>query len=164
MNTLLQWKEAAPISIEYNRNPFLGLHQEVDQAMREFCDLFSPCKLSIEEFENLDLMPSMDIVEENNKYTIQVELPGLDEKDIKISISDNTLTILGEKSTSVKNINKKYVFREITYGKYERVVSLPSYVDTGKAAASFKKGMLWVVIPKKAQARRAKRDIKVEQA
>lgn len=162
MNTLLKWKKATPISIEHSRNPFLSLHQEVDDAFRDFYNLFGHNKPSLEQFENLDLLPSMDIVEDENSFTVQVEMPGLDEKDIKVSFSDGMLTITGEKTVSKKNENKKYHTREISFGKYERTISIPQSLDVDKANASFKKGMLWIAIPKKTQSKQSSHDIKVE--
>lgn len=164
MNTLLKWKKASPVSIEHTRNPFFGLQQEVDRAFRDFYDLFGSNKTGLEQFENLDLLPSMDVVEDKDHFTVQMEMPGMDEKDIKVSFSDNTLTITGEKSISTKNKDKKFISREINYGKYERVISLPSTIDIDKAKASFKKGMLWVVLPKKSGSNGGSRDIKIEHA
>ncbi|PWY54398.1 Hsp20/alpha crystallin family protein [Legionella qingyii] len=163
MNALLKWKNGTPISIEHPHNPFLGLQQEVDKAFHDFYEMFAPSK-SLDQFENLNLMPSMDVVEDKDHFTIQMEMPGMDEKDINVSISGNSLTITGEKSTSKKNEKKKYISREISYGKYERSLSLPSTIDADKAKATFKKGMLWVELPKKAEAKGKSRDVKIEAA
>jgi len=162
MNTLLKWKKGNPLA-EHSQHPFLNLQNEVDKAFRDFYDMFGSSR-GWEQFENLNLMPSMDVVEDKDHFTIQMEMPGMDEKDISVSFNDNILTITGEKSSSKKNDNKKYISREISYGKYERSLSLPSTVDIDKAKASFKKGMLWVELPKKSEAKGKSRDIKVEQA
>lgn len=164
MNTLLKWRKEAPVPIEFSRNPFLSLQHEVDQAFRDFYDIFSSSNSGLSTFEQLELSPSMDVVEDENGFTVQLEMPGMDEKDIKVSFADNVLTITGEKSVSKKNENKKYISREISFGKYERSISLPSSVDVEKAKASFKKGMLWVNLPKKATPERSARDIKIEHA
>ncbi|WP_454783698.1 Hsp20/alpha crystallin family protein [Legionella sp. WA2024007413] len=163
MNALLKWKKGTPISIEHPHNPFLSLQQEVDKAFQDFYEMFSPNR-SMEQFENLNLMPSMDLVEDKDHFTIQMEMPGMDEKDITVSLRDNSLTITGEKSTSKKNEKKKYISREISYGKYERSLSLPSTIDINKAKATFKKGMLWIELPKKAEAKGKSRDVKIETA
>jgi HSP20 family protein len=163
MNTLLKWKKGTPISIEHSHNPFLSLQQEVDKAFRDFYDMLTPNK-NWEQFEELNLLPAMDVVEDKDHFTVQIEMPGMDEKDIKVSFADNVLHVTGEKSTSKKNENKKYISREISYGKYERSISLPNSVDAERAKATFKKGMLWVELPKKAEAKGKSRDIKVQQA
>ncbi|KTC90274.1 Hsp20/alpha crystallin family protein [Fluoribacter dumoffii] len=163
MNTLLKWKKGNPLSMEHSQHPFLSLQQEVDRAFHDFYDMFASNK-NWEQFEKLNLLPSMDVVEDKDHITIQMEMPGMDEKDINVSFTGSMLTITGEKSTSKKNDNKKYLSREISYGKYERSISLPSTVDIDKAKATFKKGMLWVELPKKAEAKGKSKDIKVEQA
>ncbi|WP_454782346.1 Hsp20/alpha crystallin family protein [Legionella sp. WA2022007384] len=163
MNALLKWKKGAPISVEHPHNPFLSLQQEVDKAFQDFYEMFSPNK-SMEQFEDLNLMPSMDVVEDKDHFTIQMEMPGMDEKDITVSLSGNSITITGEKSISKKNEQKKYISREISYGKYERSLSLPATIDINKAKATFKKGMLWIELPKKAEARSNSRHLKIETA
>lgn len=91
-------------------------------------------------------------------------MPGMSEEDITVTFNDNKLTIEGEKSTSTKDEKKNFVSREITYGRYERTVSLPLTADVDKATASFKKGMLWVTIPKKALGKGSSKSIKIEKA
>lgn len=150
---------------EHTSSPFIRLQNEVDRLFGEFSDFFSPSRFKgWEQFEQLNLAPSMDVVEDKDHFSIQLEMPGMDEKDIHLSITDNVLTISGEKSTSKKNKNKKYVSREISYGKYERSISLPSSVDVDKVKANFKKGMLWIQLPKKEETIGGARDIKIEQA
>ncbi len=162
MSSLLKWKKASPISIEHSRNPFFSFQQEIDKAIGDFYEAFASGQGGLERFETMDITPSMDIVEDDKQFNVQVEMPGMGEEDIKVSFSDNLLTISGEKTTSKKNKNKKYVSREINYGKYERVVSLPANVDIDKATASFKKGMLWVSLPKKLESKKNARDIKID--
>ncbi|KTD66987.1 heat shock protein [Legionella steelei] len=174
MSKVTQFKQGTPskgapgkgASIQINRsqNPFLSLQNEVDRLFSDFNEFFSPTKFSWGQFEKLDLSPSMDIVEDKDHFCVQLEMPGMSEKDIKVSILDNVLTISGEKSSSKKNEGKKYISREISFGKYERSISLPATVDIAQAKATFKKGMLWVDLPKKTESKTGTRDIKVEQA
>ncbi len=104
----------------------------------------------------------MDIVDDKENLKIEVEMPGMGEEDIKVSIADGILTIRGEKETSKKDEGKNYVRREIGYGSYERTIPLPDSVDVEKAKASFKKGMLWVTIPKKPESVKRSRELKIE--
>ncbi len=76
-------------------------------------------------------------------------MPGLDEKDIQITLNDNLLTIQGEKPISKKDERKNYITREINYGQYLRSIYIPLAVDADKVTTSFKKGMLWITLPKK---------------
>jgi len=145
-------------------SPFLRLQQEVSHAMNDFYDLFEPMSIDLKKFENIKLSPALDIVEDKDCFKIEAEMPGMSEKDITVTFNDNRITIEGEKSTSKKDEKKNFVSREISYGRYERTVSLPLTADVDKATASFKKGMLWVTIPKKAQSPSGLKSIKIEKA
>ena len=76
-------------------------------------------------------------------------MPGGDEKDVKVTSIDDVLTVRASKETSEKDEGKNYIMREIDYGSYERSISLPDNADHDNAQSTFKKGMLWVNIPKK---------------
>lgn len=145
-------------------NPFLSIQKEVDKALHGFYDIFEAKPFNLREFENLSIAPSMDLVEDKQSYKVEVEMPGMDEKDITISINDNILTVQGEKSTSKKDEHKNYIAREISYGRYERSISLPQAADGDKATASFKKGMLWITIPKRAGHKGNGHQIKIEKS
>jgi len=162
MSDLLKWKKASPVSIEHHIQPFVGFHRSVNDALNDFYNLFESTGLEKNRFEKLNLLPALDIVEADDHYNVEAEMPGMGEDDIKVCIDGNRLTIQGEKSTSKKHKDKKYVSREINYGKYERTVVLPSSADTDKASASFKKGMLWVTIPKKTEKKKSPRAIHVK--
>lgn len=145
-------------------NPFVSIQKEVDRALNGFYDMFETKPFNLKEFENLSIAPSMDLVEDEQCYKLEVEMPGMDEKDITISLNDNLLTVQGEKSTSKKDARKNYIAREISYGRYERSISLPQAADADKATASFKKGMLWITIPKKAGHKENGHQIKIQKA
>ncbi|MCW8471538.1 Hsp20/alpha crystallin family protein [Fluoribacter gormanii] len=145
-------------------SPFLRLQQEVNHAMSDFYDLFEPMSIDLKKFENIKLSPALDIIEDKDFFKIEAEMPGMSEEDITVTFNDNKLTIEGEKSTSTKDEKKNFVSREITYGRYERTVSLPLTADVDKSTASFKKGMLWVTIPKKALGKGSSKSIKIEKA
>lgn len=143
-------------------SPFLRLQQEVNHVMNDFYDVFEPMSIDLKKFENIKLSPALDIIEDKDCFKIEAEMPGMSEKDITVTFNDNRITIEGEKSTSKKDEKKNFVSREITYGRYERTVSLPLTADVDKATASFKKGMLWVTIPKKARSTSSSKSIKIE--
>ena len=164
MSNLMRWKKATPISIEHQIKPFLGLHKTIDEAIDNFYNLFETGGLDIDKFENRRLFPAMDITETDDCFTVEVEMPGMGEEDIKITINEDRLEIHGEKSTSKKHKDKKYVSREITFGRYDRSIDLPPSVDASKATATFKKGMLWVNIPKKAEKKNHSREVKINKA
>ena len=147
--------------IEHKLDPFLSLQNDFNKTMSHVYDLLEPKRLHTEGFEDLRLLPCMDLVETKDCYKIEVEMPGLDEKDIHVSTDGNTLTIVGEKSVSRKNNSKQFIDREIQYGHYERTITLPQWADWEHISADFKKGMLWITVPKKACKKTCAREVKI---
>lgn len=165
MNNITHLEKSIPVSILKRKHPVLTIQSEFDKAMGYYFNrwLDFPSFLS-ERFEDLTLYPSMDVIDDKEHFKIEVEMPGMGEEDVKISISDGVLMIKGEKTTSKQDKDKNYLMREINYGSYERNVTLPDSVDISKTKATFKKGMLWVDIPKKSEVVKQSREIKVEKA
>lgn len=144
----------------HRKNPFVVLQAELDRAIDY---LYShPEGVVGERLTDLTLSPSVDLVDDKEMFKVEAEMPGLDESDIKVSIQDGILTIRGEKSVSRKDETKNYYLREISYGNYERCIALPENVDTQKAKASFKKGMLWITFPKKQGLGKQTAELKIE--
>ena len=143
-------------------NPFLPLQNELNKVMGDFYGWFEPFHFPSERFEDLILHPSVDIVDTKDQFKVEVEMPGMGEEDIQVSVDNGMLFIKGEKTTSRQDKDKNYRMREISYGKYERSIALPEYVDVDKAKASFKKGMLWVDFSKKPECVSKSRTIAVE--
>ena len=92
------------------------------------------------------------------------ELPGLDEKNVEIKLSNHTLTIKGEKKEEKEEKDKDYYLSERRYGSFQRSFQVPEGVDTGKIDASFSKGVLTVKLPKTAEAQKAEKKITVKAA
>lgn len=148
----------------FQNNPFIKLQNEVNHAMSDFYNLFQPLSSNLKKFEQLMITPALDLVEDAKSFKIEAEMPGMDEEDITVHFSNNRLTIEGEKTTSKKDVKKHFVNREISYGHYERSIALPDTADVNKAKASFKKGMLWITIPKRAAIKGSKKTIKIDKA
>lgn len=93
--------------------------------------------------------PAIDVIDQKDKLIARVELPGVDKKDIKISLSDNSLTIEGEIEKD-KDVKKEdYYCCERVYGKFSRSISLPVGIDKDKIKANYKNGILEISLPKK---------------
>ena len=152
-----------PNLIKYSQNPFLSLQHELNRTFHNVHNLLSNSSMQ-KEMESMIISPSIDIVDDKENFKVEAEMPGLDENDITVSIGDSLLTIKGEKTVSQKNHGKNYLMREIGYGCYERNIPLPDCIDADKAKASFKKGMLWINIPKKAGESNKNKLLKVEKA
>lgn len=164
MNNLLNWKKQFPISLRSPRNPFSSLRSDLERIMENADDWFGPSNLQLESNENFALFPKMDIVDDKECFKLEFEMPGMGEEDIKLSIQEGLLTVKGEKSSAKRNHDKNYLSREIHFGSYERTVSLPVDLDIENAKASFRKGMLWVEIPKRPESISKARDIKIHKA
>lgn len=107
-------------------------------------------------------MPSVEVKENGKAYTVIVELPGLDEKDVKVTIEDDLLSIAGEKK--VEHTDDKTHFSERSYGSFTRSFSLPADADRNAITAKFAKGVLTLEIPKTAEAPVQGKQIEVKAA
>jgi HSP20 family protein len=95
-----------------------------------------------------DWSPSMDISETKDSLVVRAEVPGMDQKDIRISLQENLLTITGEKRREKEETEERYYRVERSYGDFTRGVRLPVGVDGSKVVATFKNGLLTVTLPK----------------
>ena len=95
------------------------------------------------------LKPRLDLGATEKEYTISVEIPGVNEKDVQLEITNDTLTISGEKKQETEEKNKNYYRLERSYGSFQRVLSLPEDADQDGVKALFKKGILTVTIHRK---------------
>jgi HSP20 family protein len=94
------------------------------------------------------MMPAVDVAEQDGTYEITAELPGLNENDIELSIANGVLTIRGEKSEQTEDERKDYRLSERRYGSFQRTFTLPNDADPDKITATFKNGLLTVMLPK----------------
>ncbi len=108
--------------------------------------------------------PSTDVAETDKSVEIEVELPGMSEEDIDISISGEAMTIHGEKKVVHEEKRKGVYMSERSYGAFYRTIPLPPGVDTDKAEASFRRGVLTVTLPKSAEAQARIKRIPVKAA
>lgn len=106
--------------------------------------------------------PAIDFSEDEKTYHLTAELPGLSEKDINVTISDDLLTITGEKREEKEQKDKNYHYSERRFGSYRRAVQLPQHIDRNKIEASFKNGVLDVTLPKSPDAMQRQRKIEVK--
>ena len=109
-----------------------------------------------------DLVPSAEVTEEKKSYQISAELPGVEEKDISLTLQDHMLTISGEKKSERKEETKDYHLSERRYGSFQRSFRVPDDVDENKISASFDKGVMTIVLPKGASAKPKGRQIPVK--
>ena len=106
--------------------------------------------------------PAIDVVEHADRFTVECDLPGIDQKDIDISIASGVLTIRGEKKTEKKSEKSKVYKKETWEGSFQKTVSLPTGVDADKVEATFTDGVLKITLPKREEAKTKKIELKAK--
>lgn len=133
--------------------PFVSLQREMNRLFDSFFGGLSPSPwASLERGSAESFNPRIDVSETDKEIKISAELPGMDENDIDVSLTKDTLTIKGEKKEEKEDKGKDYYRMERSYGSFARTIPLPVEVNTDKVEATFKKGILSVMIPKTATA------------
>lgn len=132
---------------------FTTLQREIDRLFDDFGRGF-------DRFTPTAAYPKVDVGETDGEIEITAELPGLEEKDINVQVSDGTLTVSGEKRTEQERKDKTYMVTERSYGAFSRSIALPGGIDPATIKATVSKGVLRVVVPKPASAKAAKIEIK----
>ncbi len=143
-------------------DPFMKLQKELDRLFRLPFDLPNILEGEGEDLGISEWYPRMDVVEKDKEILIKMDLPGMEEKDINISVEGNILTISGERKMEKKEENENYHRVERLYGEFSRSLTLPNSVDVNKINAKYKNGVLEVVLPKKEEAKPKKITVKVE--
>jgi HSP20 family protein len=123
---------------------FSQLHRDIDRLFEEAWHGFGVPAVA----GGNRLAPRIDLAESDKEIEVTAELPGLDEKDVEVTLADGLLTIKGEKKSERTEEGKDVYVSERSYGSFQRVVQLPQGVDADKVTADFSKGVLTVRVPK----------------
>ena len=142
--------------LEPRTNDVWGLQSDINRLFDAF---MSP--LDTAETHSA-MVPKLDVAELKDRFEIKAELPGMEEKDIDLSIEDGLLTISGEKKAETEETDKGYYLKECSYGTFSRSVRLPDNIADDKIEAKFKKGVLTIDLPKKAIAPPKSRKIAIK--
>lgn len=149
---------------EVAKGTSLGIHP-IDSMERAFDRIFgrrwpslwsrndTPVVDSLFEFEGLRI-PSLDVIDRDDEVMVRAEIPGIEKKDINVSIADSVLTIKGETSAESKEEKGDYYRHEISSSSFARSVALPGNVDESKVVANLKDGVLEVKLPKAESSKR----------
>lgn len=136
-----------------------NIQKDMDEFVRRVFGNLSPAGLFRREIAG-EWVPTLDLYMKDNQLVVHADIPGVDPKDVDISIVGNMLTIRGERKTAFEEKKEGYLYHETSFGGFERTVALPEGVDTSKVRATCNKGVLEVTMPAKAEA--LPRKIKVE--
>ncbi len=173
-NLLTPWnwfkKEEEQNKVAHGKNvlnstdhPLSRLHHDLDTLFAQMFQGFPPLSLGNGKREGWGglLMPQVDIGESQKDYTITVEVPGVQENDIDLTVNEGTLTIRGEKRDEHEKKDQHYHRIERSYGSFQRMLSLPTDVDENTIQAKFKDGVLTITIQKDPQAKPPVRKIAI---
>lgn len=139
---------------------FETLHHDMDRLL----DRYAPQRLSDWFHDNGEItnFAKMDVKETGKAIDISVDVPGLDEKDIDVTLNGNLLTIKGSRESATDEEGEDYHCTERSFGFFQRRIEIPTEIEVGKIDASVKKGVLTVHLPKSAKAKAKERKISVK--
>jgi HSP20 family protein len=153
---------------------FANLRKDMDRIFEEMSSDFGlfphrwrlPSFRAFPKLESIALpaTPRVDVNETDQAITVTAELPGMEEKDVDVTVGDGYISISGEKKSESEKKEKGGYLQERSYGSFHRSFRLPDSVDVGKISADLKKGVLTVTLPKKAEATANKRKVSVKSA
>mgnify|MGYP003573103621 FL=1 len=138
------------------RNTFDPFAQMDLRMNRLFDDFFGESVTQLADYS-----PRTDVIEDEKNFEVTCELPGLDEKDISVSMTDGMLTIEGEKKSETEENEKGYHHIERSYGSFKRVIPFETDIDSENIEAKFNKGLLKVTLPKIAEEKPATKQIHI---
>jgi HSP20 family protein len=167
--SLIPWrKERTPAAVarREEEQPFLDLHRRMNDLFDSF----------FEDFDrgigrpwagpgghaSWDLTPRVDVSETDTEVVVSADLPGLEEKDLQVTVDQELLTLRGTRQEEREDKKRNYHLMERSYGEFQRVIPLPAGVDQEHIKAAFKKGVLTVRLPKLPEAQSRKRTIAIE--
>lgn len=145
-------------------NPFDALHREMNDLFEDFLgDVEESGRWpALRGFEDVAVLsPGFEVSETDDAVEIKAELPGMDEKDIDVTLDDNVLTIKGEKREEQEDKKKHYHVSEVHYGSFHRAIPVPEGIDRDRVKATFKKGTLKLSLPKTEQAKSQRKQIEI---
>jgi len=140
-------------------NPFQMMQREMN---RLFDNVMSDFSLFPSRERFMDSFPQIDLKDTDKEIIVDVEIPGMDQKDINISISDNVLTIRGEKQQEKEEKKSNFYHVERSYGSFHRDIPLHAEIEEDKVSAKYKKGVLKINLPKTPEAQRKHKKIPIQ--
>jgi len=166
LSDLIPWNRERELPApRADEDPFRSLHREMNRIFEDFARGFDVAPWAGGSGDGWAFQPSLDVHETDDEIRVTADLPGLEEKDIDLSVQSGMLTLRGERRHEHEERKGDVTHRvERSYGSFQRSVSLPCEVDMEKTEATFKNGVLSVILPKAASARRNVRHIDVQSA
>lgn len=136
------------------------MRKDMDRLFEEFFSPIARRRRGWLKPEMGVIVPNIEMYDRKNEIVVKAELPGVAKEDIDLTITKDSLTLKGETKKEEEIKEENYYAAEISYGSFTRTIALPAEVDSEKAKASFKNGVLEVVLPKREEAK--PKEIKIE--
>ena len=155
-----------PVSVKKGQSPIQAFQDEMNDLFRSFFGETLPhWWRASETYMPFGVCPATDVVETEKDFKITAELPGMDVKDISVTLRDGYVTIKGEKEEESKEEKAGYFRQERSFGEFQRIIALPlNMADEEKAEAHMGKGILTITVPKKAEAQSTARKLDIKNA
>jgi HSP20 family protein len=145
-------------------DPFQAFRGEMDRLFDDFLGgelpTFSNLRPSFPAAQVLT--PALDVKETEKELVVKADLPGIDEKDVQLTLQDGVLTMRGEKKSERKDERDNYHLVERSYGSFQRSIRLPDTINEDKIDARFDKGVLTVTLPKRPEMVKAEKKIAIK--
>jgi HSP20 family protein len=160
---LVPWgrKSEVPVRREAD-HPFVSLHREMNRLFDSFFRDFGIGPFGMSERMPEDFSPPVNVTEDEKEIRVSAELPGIDEKDVDVTLTGDSITIKGEKKDEREETRGGCHRVERSYGSFERIIPLPAGVEEADAKAEFAKGVLTVTIPRSTDQAKVGRKIEVK--
>ena len=145
------------------RDVISAMHDEMDRVFQRFQHGWPRWPMLYGRDGDITV-PELDVRDNTNAVVVQAELPGVDEKDVSVTLANGMLTIKGEKKREKETKGENYHLAERSFGSFERSIRLPDTIDEGNVEAKFDKGVLKVTAAKKPETVKSERRIEIKKA
>jgi HSP20 family protein len=161
----IQKPEASTKPVQRYVDPFSAMRAEMDRVFDSFLGRgFGRFPALLRTEEDDAVVPSIDVRESETEFVIEAELPGMNEKDVNVTLNNGVLTLSGEKKAEREEKKDNYHVTERSYGSFQRSFQLSDVVDADKVKANFDKGVLKITMPKRPEAMKAEKRIPIGQS
>lgn len=140
------------------------LHQEMNRIFENFWKSYDSKSVMAHAWHQDDLLPKVDETEDEQAIHVKVELPGMSEENVDLTLAGGMLTIRGKKEREKEEEQKDFYRKERSFGAFKRVLPIPAEVDESKIEARFEKGVLLIELPKTEESRSKIKHIPVKAA
>jgi len=159
--SMVPWgrKRDSEMEVRREQDPFLRIQDEMDRMFNSFFDRSS----GLSRMDDLQgFAPTLDVYETDKEIKVDVELPGMNEKDIDITVGNNVLTISGRRETEDTQKGKSFYRHERSFGSFRRSIELPEEVDEDNIDATYSRGVLKITLPKTQQSVSMRKKIQIK--